>query len=216
MSDPPTYDSLRTRWSLLSRIKDWGDRESWREFFDTCQELIFNVARKAGLTETEAEEVVQETIITVAKKMPEFKTDPKAGSFKAWLLHTTRWEIGDQFRKRKPDQQRPGRDRGDETERGTATIERIPDPAALAPEETWEAAWQQNLFQLALKRVQETTRARHFQIFRLHVVHDTPAQKVARQLGVNVAQVYLVKHRLSGLLKKEVNKLQKELERPQN
>src|SRR2546426_10707649 len=94
------FDPIPTRHSLLARLKDWGDQTSWQDFFDTYWRLIYNVAAKAGLTDTEAEEVVQETVITVAKKISEFKADPARGSFSAWLMHTTRWRIADQFRKR--------------------------------------------------------------------------------------------------------------------
>src|SRR2546426_12005164 len=118
---------IPTRHSLLSSLNDWGDQESWREFFDTYWKLIYGVAIKAGLSGVEAQEVVQETVIAVAKKIPEFKTDPAFGSFKAWLLHLTRWRIADQFRKR----QRQGRahqHRSDKTST-TSTIGKIQDPA---------------------------------------------------------------------------------------
>lgn len=84
---------IPTRRSLLNRLKDWGDQAGWQEFFDTYWRLVYKVALKAGLTETEAQEVVQETLLEVAKKMPGFNYDPAAGSFKSWLLHTTRWKI---------------------------------------------------------------------------------------------------------------------------
>src|SRR5881628_645151 len=95
-----TDDLLATRWSLLARLKDWQDQASWQEFFDAYWKLIYSVALKAGLSDAEAQEVVQETVISVAKKMPEFKADPAAGSFKSWLLTLTRWRIIDQVRKR--------------------------------------------------------------------------------------------------------------------
>src|SRR5437667_12874824 len=94
------FDSIPTRQSLLNRLKDWGDQASWQDFFDTYWQLIYNVAIKAGLSDTEAQEVVQETVIAVAKKIPEFKADPARGSFSAWLMRLTRWRIADQFRKR--------------------------------------------------------------------------------------------------------------------
>src|SRR5262245_3171643 len=81
-----TNDLLPTRWSLLSRLKNWDDQESWQEFFDTYWRLIYSVAVKAGLSDVEAQDVVQETVITVAKKLEQFKTDPAHGSFKGWLL----------------------------------------------------------------------------------------------------------------------------------
>jgi len=70
---------LPTRRSLLSRIRDWDDQESWRRFFDTYWRLIYNTAVKAGLSDAEAQDVVQETILTVAKKIKEFHYDPTVG-----------------------------------------------------------------------------------------------------------------------------------------
>src|SRR5712692_9813138 len=93
-------DSIPTRKSLLIRLKDWDDQKSWQEFFDIYWKLIHAVAIQAGLNEAEAQDVVQETVISVAKKMGEFKTDPAFGSFKSWLLVITRRRIADQFRKR--------------------------------------------------------------------------------------------------------------------
>src|SRR3989454_10415663 len=77
-----TEASLQTRWSLIGRLKDMDDQQSWQEFFDAYWKLIYSVALKAGLSDAEAQEVVQETGISVAKKMPEFKADPAAGAFK--------------------------------------------------------------------------------------------------------------------------------------
>ena len=99
MPDQP-FDPIATRHSLLNRLKDWGDQTSWQEFFDTYARLIYNVAFKAGLSDVEAREVVQETIIAVARKIGEFKADPAHGSFAAWLMQLTRWRIADQWRKR--------------------------------------------------------------------------------------------------------------------
>jgi DNA-directed RNA polymerase specialized sigma24 family protein len=55
---------------------------------------------KYGLRLHEAQEVVQETIIAVARQMEGFKYDPKIGSFKGWLLLQTRWRIADKMRKK--------------------------------------------------------------------------------------------------------------------
>src|SRR5436309_13260515 len=118
---------IATRRSLIERLADWGDQRRWQEFFDTYWKLIYSVARQSGLTDSEAQEVVQETIITVAKNIDKLRYDPAVGSFKGWLLQITRWRIADQFRKRSPAENRrpPSSD-----ERQTATLERVPDPGA--------------------------------------------------------------------------------------
>src|SRR6202023_1308471 len=96
-SDP---ESVATRSSLLSRLRDAGDNVSWQTFFDTYWRLLYNVARKSGLDDPDAQDVVQETVIAVAGKMPEFRYDAAKGSFKSWLLLITRRRIHDHLRRR--------------------------------------------------------------------------------------------------------------------
>src|SRR5678816_3760113 len=95
----PTPDLIPTRQSLLERLKSLDDQSSWGDFFETYWKLIYSVARKAGLSDPEAQDVVQETIISVARHMPSFRYDPTLGSFKAWLMQLTRWRIMDELRK---------------------------------------------------------------------------------------------------------------------
>jgi hypothetical protein len=72
-------DPIPTRYTLLSRLEDRGDQDSWKDFFDTYWRLIYSVAVKSGLTEAEAQDVVQETIISVARDIHKFKRDPGLG-----------------------------------------------------------------------------------------------------------------------------------------
>src|SRR5712671_1592065 len=98
---------IPTRSSLLHRLKNWQDETSWQEFFNIYWKLVYGVARKAGMSDAEAQDVVQETVISVAKKIGEFKCDPAAGSFKVWLLNLTRWRILNQLKKRMPEKVNP-------------------------------------------------------------------------------------------------------------
>ena len=90
-----------TRRSLIERLRDFDDQPSWREFFDTYWKLIYGAAIRSGLSDQEAEDVVQETVIGVARKMPEFQYNPEVCSFKGWLMHVTRCRIADRFRRRR-------------------------------------------------------------------------------------------------------------------
>ena len=197
---------VATRRSLVDRLVDWDDRKHWQEFFDTYWKLIYSTARKSGLTDVEAQEVVQETVITVAKNIDKLKYDPAIGSFKGWLLQITRWRIADQFRKREPGNAKPPRSADD---RLTATIERVPDSHVVDLDAVWEKEWQENLFDAAIARVKRKVDPKQFQIFDCYVRKEWPAQKCAEQLRVNIGQVYLARHRVSALLKKEIKALEK-------
>jgi len=52
-------DLIPTQKSLLSRLKNWDDQSSWKTFFDTYWRLIYAFARRAGLGDAEAQDVVQ-------------------------------------------------------------------------------------------------------------------------------------------------------------
>ena len=197
---------IATRRSLVDCLANWDDQRRWQEFFDTYWKLIHSAARKSGLTDAEAQEVVQETVITVAKNIDKLKYDPAIGSFKGWLLQITRWRIADQFRKREPGNAKRPRSTDD---RLTATIERVPDSQIVDLYEVWESSWKENLFEAAVARVKKKIEPKQFQIFDCYVRKEWPAQKVAERLGVNVGQVYLARHRVGALLKKEIKALEK-------
>ena len=99
---PFLFPKLPKYWKKVKPGKQPAPLPSaWKDFFDTYWKLIYGVAIKAGLNDAEAQEVVQETIIAVAKQMEGFKYDPKMGSFKGWLLLHTRWRIADKMRRRR-------------------------------------------------------------------------------------------------------------------
>jgi RNA polymerase sigma-70 factor (ECF subfamily) len=195
--------SFTTSVTLIERLRNWDDQEGWRRFFDTYWKLIYSVAIKAGLNDQEAEDVVQETVVSVARKMDSFKYDPRICSFKGWLMHVTRLRIIDQLRKRP--RMEVMENSGSDTE-DTSFIERIPDPGELQLDSIWEEEWQKNLIDAAMERVKRQVKPEHYQIFYLNVVQKLGVRKVAEMCGVTTAQVYLVKHRVGNLIKKEARR----------
>jgi RNA polymerase sigma factor (sigma-70 family) len=200
-------DFIPTRYSLLSRLQDWDDQDSWKNFFDTYWRLIYSIALKSGLTDAEAQDVVQETIICVAKDIQKFKRDRKFGSFKGWLRNLTRWRIADQLRKREPNAL--GENVSPDENTSLPKLAEIPDPVGDSLENIWDEEWQANLMEAALERVKRRVKEEHYQIFDLNVIRQWPANKVAKTLEVGIAQVYLAKHRILALIKKEVRALEK-------
>jgi RNA polymerase sigma factor (sigma-70 family) len=204
----PDENLMPTRYSLLSRLQNWNDQESWKSFFDTYWRLIYSTALKSGLTEAEAQDVVQETIICVAKDIHKFKRDRTLGSFKGWLRNLTRWRIADQLRRRI--QPRLDKDLTASDNVPPIEITEIPDPAGGAPGDIWEQEWRANLFEAALERVKRKVKEEYFQIFDLHVIREWPVIQVAQTLNISVGKVYLAKFRLLALIRKEVRKLEQE------
>lgn len=198
---------------MLSRLRNLADNESWRTFFDTYWRLIYNVARKSGLSDDQAQEVVQETVIAVARKMPEFRYDPAKGSFKHWLLLICRRRIHDHLRR-----VYSSRELAQQSSEELAHVtEQLPSPA-LPPDAQmdgdWEQEWRENIFQMALARVRQQANPKHYQVFDCCVLQNMRAPEVAHMLGLSAAQVYLAKHRIAVAVKRAAREVEAELSGP--
>jgi len=194
-----------TRRTLLLRLRDWNDEGSWQEFSKIYERLIYDTAIKAGLRREEAQEVVQETLLSVAKKIAGFNYDPEVGSFRGWLLQITRRRVVDQLRKRGAQQAERL------TTNNAPALECMSDPAGSRFEELWNAEWHQALLNMARTLVKRTVSDKQFRMFELYVLQQTPIKKVTGDLRVSAAQVYMAKYRIGRLLKKQLRALEKEL-----
>jgi len=200
-------DLLPTRGSLLARLKDWEDNASWREFFDTYWRLLYNFAVQRGLHHEEAQEVVQETVVAVAKSIGKFQYDPKVCRFKTWLLGVTWSKIANQFARRARTPALPAPPRPDDST-GTDPLEQIPDAQAERWERAWDAEWEKHLMDAAVQRVKRRVSIEQFQMFDLFVLKQWPARDVAKTLGVTIGHVYVAKHRIVRLVRKEIEALE--------
>ena len=208
---PAGDEFIPTRLSLLSRLKRWDDQESWRDFFDTYWKFLYSVAVKAGLSDSDARDIVQETVVAVAKGLREGRFKAAEGSsFKAWLKLIVQRRVASHLRRpRLPfAEPTPG---SDDTEL-TPLVERLPAPEASVVGQVWEEEWAKNLADAAIERVKQRVGAKQFQMFDLYVLKEWPVRDVAKTLHANIAQVYLAKHRVTGLIKQETEKLRKRME----
>jgi RNA polymerase sigma factor (sigma-70 family) len=194
---PDREELLPTRRSLFDRRRNWEDQ---LRFGVTSLTLTGNSftwgAIKSGLSDFEAEDLVQETVLSVAKKVPEFVYHPVRCSFKGWLEHVTRLRIMDQLCRRQPAfQQTPA---GDADSRRTSTAERVPDVAACAQQDAaWVEEWERNLVDAAMERVKLCVKPEHYRIIHLSAVKGLKTTEVAPMLHVIIGQVYLIRHRLA-------------------
>jgi RNA polymerase sigma factor (sigma-70 family) len=210
LMEPGTDSLLPTRQSLLSRLRDWQDQDGWREFFDTYWRLIYNVARRSGLADAEAQDVVQNTFIYLARRMPKFRYDRGRGSFKSWLCRVTRSRIS--IFRRRAESKEPSLPELGLEEDEAKVWESIPDPAGDTLDEIWQREWEDNLVKAALRRIRTKVSAEQLMIFELAALGEVPLKQVARKLDVSLMQVYLARHRVGKLFKEEVARLRRDTE----
>ncbi len=69
------------------------------------------------------------------------------------------------------------------------------------------------MLEAALERVKTKFSLNQIHIFDLTALKDWPAADVARSVGICIANVYVTKHRIATVLKKEMARLEGEMER---
>jgi RNA polymerase sigma factor (sigma-70 family) len=182
-------NTVQTRASLVQGLQT-GDEDRWQQFYRLYAPVLRSFALKAGLTETEADEVVQETCIGVARNIGEFHYDPKVCRFKSWLLNLASWRVKNQFTKRQRWDERVHKPVGEplhvaaglsalsqgENQR-TATVERVADPAGQTFDTIWDKEWRTNLLNAALEKVRSQFSATQFQVFDLNALKEWPPGK---------------------------------------
>jgi len=211
MDPEATSHSLQTRPTLLFRLRDWQDAASWEEFYRLYHKLVRSLALRSGLGHSEADEVTQDVFKRVAETIHEFESNPQRGTFRGWLMNLTRWRIADKLRERQRLQPlHPAH--GDPTNDGTSTIERVPDASAEASRDAiWDAEWQHHVLDAAMARLARRADPRQFQAFELYTRQGWTVLRIARELDLNPATVYVIRHRLGKQLRVEVEKLRTQL-----
>src|SRR4051812_40014300 len=85
--------SPATRASLLIRLRDPHDADAWREFVRLYAPVVYGFARKRGLQDADAADLMQEVLRSVAGAASRLEYDPKRGTFRGWLFTVTRNKI---------------------------------------------------------------------------------------------------------------------------
>jgi RNA polymerase sigma factor (sigma-70 family) len=193
-------DSPCTRPSLLVRLRDERDHEAWTRFVEVYGPLIYGYARRQGLQDADAADLMQDSLRVVAGAVKNLEYDPARGSFRGWLFTVVRNRLL-RFRSR---QDRAGRGTGD-----TAAHERLQELPARADGEDgwWDEEYDRRRFAWAAERVRGQVQPATWQAFWQTAVEGKSGQETAAALGMTVAAVYLAKSRVMARLKEQIREL---------
>lgn len=202
----------QTRSSLIGRLRHWDDSQAWSEFFETYWRYIYRCALKERLSEDEAQGVVQDAMIIVAKKVQsgDYGQERKVATFKTWLSRIVHYLVLRVYRRRHEHSRRIAQiEPSEEDGLDLGGLEQIPD-STNPHEAEWDREWLQNFVDVAAERVKRKVKPAHYQIFACRVIQQRGAAETATELGVNIAQVYLVTHRITKMLREEFERLRKD------
>ena len=179
--------------SLLERLRRPNDPEAWDRLVELYTPLLFDWARRVGLREPDAADLVQDVFTTLLQKLPQFAYNAQ-GSFRRWL----RTVLLNKWREAR---------RSRAAAVGTGAGEPIdcpgPDNVAELAEEEYRRSLSVRALQLMQAEFQPTTWKACWE----HVACSRPAADVAAELGVSVNAVYLAAGRVLRRLREELEGL---------
>jgi RNA polymerase sigma-70 factor (ECF subfamily) len=187
---------MRTRPSLLLRIRDSNDGLAWSEFVSLYAPLLHRYGMRHGLQDADAADLAQDTLRHVLRAAPGFVYDPARGSFRGWLFTIARNEV----RKFAARAARRTTGTGDTDVRRLleAHPDREPDPGE------WDRDYQWTLFNWAADRVKAQFRDKTWQAFWRTAVEGGEIDTVARELGMTCGAVYIARSRVAARISEEV------------
>jgi RNA polymerase sigma-70 factor (ECF subfamily) len=169
---------------LLEALRDPGNRTVWRNYVERYRPVVVAHARRLGLSDTDAEDVAQETLVAFCQAYRDGKYDRSKGRLRDWLFGIARNQLRNWCRRR-----------GAEAPAASSGVFE-----GLAAEDEWEQLWERQWRDAVLRQCLEEIRAevdpRTFEAFERFASQGWPAQRVAEHLGVTTNAVFLAKHRI--------------------
>jgi RNA polymerase sigma-70 factor (ECF subfamily) len=189
-----------THISLLCGLGDGVRRdEAWAVFQDRYRSIILDWCRRRGVPPEGAEDLTQDVLLRLFRRLPHYRHDPARGQFRGWLKAVVNNLLTDFWRRqrRRPERAAVG---------GTAFLEKL---AGLAsPEAAGElsGAIEDHARTAAaevLDRVRAKLKETTWQAFYQAMVEQRPAAEVAAGLNLSVASVYKATYRVKQMLLEE-------------
>jgi len=192
----PVDESPLTRASLLVQIRDGTNHAAWREFVDLYGPVVYGFARKRGLQDADAADLMQDVLRSVSSAIGRLDYDRKQGTFRGWLFTITRNKVFNFLSARRIRPQASG----------DSATNRIlnSEPDGHDGSDTWELEYQRRLASLAMDRVKGEFQENTWKAFWLTSVESVPAADAAKQLRMSPGAIYVAKSRVLARLKDEV------------
>lgn len=182
--------------SLLDRLRADPHSPAWQRLVDLYQPLIRAWLHRHDVLAQDADDLVQEVLAVVVRRLPEFEHNQRIGAFRTWLRSITVNVVRDHWRNRKNRAKAPG---GSDLQEVLAQLE---DPDSGLSRQ-WDQEHDRHVTHRLLQMLKGDFEAKTWQAFTRVALDGTPAAEVAQELGLTTNAVFIAKSRVLARLRQE-------------
>jgi RNA polymerase sigma-70 factor (ECF subfamily) len=186
--------------SLLEILRDRPDDAHWRRLVDLYSPLIRYWLHRHTVAAADADDLVQEVLTVVIRRIPEFHKRPQAGAFRCWLKTITGNCLRDFWRAKKIRPQATGQTDFDDM------LQQLEDPASGLSRE-WDTEHDRWVTQRLLELLRPEFTEKTWLAFRATAVEGRSPDDVAESLGMTVNAVFIARSRIMARLREEARGL---------
>lgn len=187
-----------TSLTLLNRLRDSSDSESWNRLVQLYAPLIRTWLRKFEVQESDADDLLQEVLLAVSKDLGAFEHGGHTGAFRGWLRAILVNRLRNFWRTRDRKPPSPGGSSMDQK------LAQLDDPAS-ALTLIWNEEHDQHVLSELLSLVKPQFSEQTWQAFSKVALEGGRADEVAKELGISLNAVFIAKSRVLSKLRQEAD-----------
>lgn len=188
--------SSETSASLLDRVRDRGDAASWQVLVEIYTPMIRGWLKRHSGLDQDADDVIQDVLAVVVRRIPEFHREPRVGAFRAWLRAITINCLRETWKAR---QRRHG---VAANPRVAEILDQLEDPNS-GLSHVWNQEHDQHVTQRLLEIIRSEFTQKTWLAFQRFALQGEPAEVVAADLGLTPNAVFIAKSRVLTALRRE-------------
>jgi len=191
----------QTRQTLIERLRDQYDEESWQTFTQIYQRYIYVVIRRMNISHSEAEDLVQEVLFKIWNKLPDFNYSPDKAKFRTWLSTVIKNKVLNFLESSKSHANKISK----AAEQPTKNYSEHEMDSIIQKE------WENYITNMAMDRIKKSFPGQAISVFEMTLEGKSIAE-IAAALDIKENTVYKSKNRVKAKLMNEIASLRLELE----
>ena len=197
------FNNETTRSSVIRAVADTENAAAWNRLFNLYAGFVYSIARRKGLNDADADDIVQMVFADLARNLPSFKYDREKGRFRSYLAALVKWRVIDRLKAVRRD-----------ADLKADFMEEAKSAATTEDEDFAEREWQSAAMEETLRRIKPEVRPEHYAAFVASAVEGQDTDVVTKLYGISRDSLYQIRKRLTVKLREKLAEVRAEMDAP--